>query len=157
MALSFIAWLIQALIKKMKRSKTMDNIMGCYYLHVNGSIIYKPAAVFANIAPADHFEGDFVVKWWALPAVSPTGDFTNDVKWTMDWLREAYVLSPVKEKTAAEIAAICKKQGWPSMIAEAIVENKKATVVSAPASVDLESGRPVPGVAIQVEEGEPYA
>jgi len=133
----------------------MDKILGCYYLHTNGDLIFKPATVFINITPAEYFASDFVVKWWVLPAASPTGDFAGDIKWSIVWMREAYVLSHVKEKTAARIAAICKTQGWPDLLVEAIVEGKKTSVVLAAASVDPDSGHPVPGVAIQVEEGEP--
>ncbi len=49
----------------------MEEIMGAFYLHVNGSLIWKPAAVFLNTSPEEYFEGGMVVKWWTIPEKMP--------------------------------------------------------------------------------------
>lgn len=37
---------------------------GYWYLHVNGTRIFKPKAVVAFIGPDIYFEGPFCKQWW---------------------------------------------------------------------------------------------
>jgi len=103
--------------------------MGCYYLHENGELIFKSAGCFLNMTPMEYFDSPFVVKWWPIPKKSPTESFEENVIWVMNWLREAYELSAQKEITAISIRRICNSQQFPDMIANAIIEGKKASVL----------------------------
>lgn len=129
-----------------------EELLCCFYLHTNGDLICKNAAVFMGTTPAEYFDSSFVVRWWAIPKKSPTGEMESDVKWTMDWLREAYELSSDKERTKARIFEICKTNGWPDMIANAVIEGKKASVLRASDPCDPDHTGPT--IGIQVEEGE---
>jgi len=100
-------------------------MLGCYYLHTNGDLIFKHAGCFFNTTPAEYFESDFVVKWWEFPSESPTGSPEGDIKWTMDLLREAYELSTDKSRTEKRIRDICQSNGFPVLIADTIIKGKE--------------------------------
>ena len=104
-------------------------MLGCFYLHTDGNLIWKPAACFYNTTPAEYFEGPFVVKWWEIPKEPPAPTLEEQVKWSMDWLREAYELSGFNERTKARIYEICRRQNYPDLIPDAIIEGKKTTVI----------------------------
>ncbi len=101
-------------------------MIGVYYLHTNGDLIFKPAAVFVNTTPAEYMDSTFVVKWWEIPDKAPTPTDGGNVMWIMDLLREAYELSNNKARTAERIFNICGRHGFPDIIPRAIIKGKKA-------------------------------
>lgn len=101
------------------------NLLGAYYLHVNGDLIWKPAACFYNNPPEEYFESDFVEKYWIIPVTPPCKTAEENVKWSMDWMREAYELSNDKARTEKRIREICATNHFPEIIANAIIEGKK--------------------------------
>ena len=100
-------------------------MIGIYYLHTNGDLIFKNKAVFTNTSVHEYMDSPFVKKYWIIPEKSPTGDQENDIIWTMDWLREAYELSDDKTRTERRIREICKKNEFPDIVANAIIEGKE--------------------------------
>lgn len=100
-------------------------MLGVYYLHTNGDLIWKPQAVFTNITIYDYMDSPFVVAYWIIPDGSPTGNPEGDVMWMMDWLYEAYQLSNDKTKTEKRIREICESNEFPDVIADAVIKGKK--------------------------------
>lgn len=97
-------------------------MLGCYYLHTNGDLIWKPAGVFYNTTPSEYFDSPFVVKWWAIPEKSPSGTEAGDVEFLMDLFLDAYKASPNKEKTKQRIYEISDRQKWSRDIPDAIID-----------------------------------
>ncbi len=83
-------------------------VIGAYYLHTNGDLIWKPAAAFHNTSIEKYFDSDFVVKYWVMPEESPTGNFRGDIIWTVDFLFEAWELSIDKKRIIERARKICK-------------------------------------------------
>lgn len=103
----------------------LNDMMGAYYLHVNGDLIWKPKAVFYNNPPEEYFEGPFVLKYWIIPVKPPSLDMKEIVEWSMNWLREAYELSENKTRTATRIREICKTNHFPDIVADTIIAGPK--------------------------------
>ncbi len=97
-------------------------MLGVYYLHENGDLIWKPEICFLNTTVNEYMDSPFVMKYWIIPKESPTGDAEKDGMWIMDWLLEAYQLSNDKERTEKRIKQICEKEGFPEFIFNRIME-----------------------------------
>ena len=100
-------------------------MLGVYYLHENGDLIYKSKAVFTNTTLSEYMDSPFVITYWIISEKSPTGDVEKDIMWTMDWLFSAITLSKNKEKTGKRIREICKTNGYPDIIADTIIKGKE--------------------------------
>ena len=97
-------------------------MLGAYYLHENGDLIWKPEIAFLNTSVAEYMDSPFVVKYWIMPKESPMGSVEKDIHWTMDWMLEAMRLSKDKERTAGRIKQICEKNKFPDTIYDTIME-----------------------------------
>lgn len=74
-----------------------NDILGCFYLHVNGQLIYKPFVVFAN--DPDYFKSPFVVHAWVLKIQPPVSERKGQLKWLLkDFLEEAYKKGALKSE-----------------------------------------------------------
>jgi len=71
----------------------MHNLLGAYYLHTNGELIWKNAAVFYNTTPEEYFESDFVKKYWLFSVDSPE----SPKEFLLSFLKEAKNLGASKE------------------------------------------------------------
>lgn len=100
-------------------------MLGVYYLHENGDLIWKPESAFLNTTVKEYMDSPFVLQYWVIPNESPTGDAEKDVMWTMNWLFEAYNMSQNKSKTEIRVREICKKNGFPEIIAERVIREGK--------------------------------
>ena len=76
--------------------------LGAYYLHKNGSLIWKNAIVFNN--NPGYFDSPFVKAVFYIPKNSPTGNKDGDVLWFVNWLIKAFKLGANKQ----DIIRICK-------------------------------------------------
>lgn len=64
-------------------------VVGAYYLHENGSLIYKPAVVFAG--NLEYFDSKFVKHVWLLLTTPPASTRKGQIKWFLnDLLKVAY-------------------------------------------------------------------
>ncbi len=96
-----------------------SEILGAYYLHTNGDLIWKPAACFQN--DPEYFDSPFVKKVWYIPKEDPVENFEKLFMFMVDWLREAYELGARKER----IHDICKTNNFPDIVYNAILKGKK--------------------------------
>lgn len=83
-------------------------MIGVYYLHENGDLIYKHGEVDLE----ELLESDFVQKFWVMPDTSPTGTPHGDKDWIKNFLREAHSLSRNKPVTLTRILTICRVNGF---------------------------------------------
>lgn len=106
-------------------------MVGAYYLHTNGDLIWKPEAVFYGTTVEDYFDSVLVVRYWVIPKKSPTGDVDCDLWWFMDNCLEALRQSRNKEVTYKRIVDIWGSIGCDEALAKTIIdqeclhENKK--------------------------------
>ena len=65
--------------------------MGVYYLHENGSLIWKNSSVFNNTTMSEYFNSPFVKKYWVFPDEPPgNGDEKSTKHFILNFLTEAY-------------------------------------------------------------------
>ena len=97
-------------------------MLGAYYLHENGDLIWKPEAVFTNTSVTEYMDSPFVIKYWIMPKESPMGSVEKDIHWTMNWMLEAMRLSKDKERTAGRIKQICETNKFDDLVYNTIME-----------------------------------
>ena len=100
-------------------------MLGAYYLHENGDLIWKPEATCMNTSVTEYMDSPFVIKYWIMPKESPMGSVEKDIHWTMDWMLEAIRLSKDKERTAKRIQQICEVNKFESFVYDKIMEVAK--------------------------------
>ena len=101
------------------------NMLGCYYLHVNGDLIWKPKAVFSGVTIEEYFDSPFVQEYWIIPEKPPAESIEGQIKWTMDWLYEALCLSRDPSRTMVRIKELCERNNFPTIIFDTIVNRFK--------------------------------
>ena len=97
-------------------------MLGAYYLHENGDLIWKNEAVFKDTSVAVYMDSPFVLKYWIMPKESPMGSVEKDIHWTMDWMLEAMRLSENKERTEMSVRRICHENKFPDTIIKTIMD-----------------------------------
>ena len=79
----------------------MANVIGAFYLHSNGSLIYKPLVAFAS--DPEYFESSFVKHVWTILDEPPNPSKEGQVEWLFTtFLKEAYD----KGASVSEVARI---------------------------------------------------
>lgn len=96
-------------------------MLGVYYLHTNGDLIWKPKIVFTNTTVEEYMDSPFVVKYWIIPE-DPPGTFEESVHFVMDFLFDAMKLSRDPKRTRGRVREVCNKQGYPDLVADRILQ-----------------------------------
>jgi len=79
----------------------MSNVVGAYYLHENGKLIFKPAIVFAS--EPEYFNSPFVKHVWLILKAPPSDTRSGQLTWLLkDFLQAA----SSKGALATEVTAI---------------------------------------------------
>ena len=86
-------------------------MIGLYYLHVNGDIIYRMGTALSSGDLKELGESDLVKKYWIIPDAAPADTKEGCEEWIINWLREAVKLSGFSQRTLKRAKEILKAQG----------------------------------------------
>jgi hypothetical protein len=128
----------------------MTNVVGAYYLHENGKLVFKPVIAFAN--DPDYFKSPFVKHVWAIMIEPPAPTKKGQLRWLLkDFLQVAYEKG-AELSEVIRIASLLKNsdqfkiylpEATPDDIARVIVEDKIDDFLNAiPELNDVEGDTP---------------
>lgn len=85
-------------------------MIGLYYLHVNGDLIYRVGSMSSGDIK-ELGESNLVRKYWIIPDVAPASTKFGCEQWMVDWLNEAIKLSGFNSRTLKRAREILRAQG----------------------------------------------
>lgn len=85
--------------------ESSKNVVGCFYLHTNGSIIFKPVIVFAT--EPEYFKSPFVKHVWLILEDPPHPTIIGQIKWVLGtFLKEAFEKGALPEEILRMVTAL---------------------------------------------------
>lgn len=91
-------------------SKKLGDILGIYYLHENGDIIWKPRNCFVGQTVEqylDYPQNTLIVRYWEIPSEPPA----DPVQFVTGFLLDAIFLSKDKSRTLVRASQILFANG----------------------------------------------